>query len=127
MSATRVAADVALAAGVLAQLVCCVGVWWMRDVFDRLHFAAAGSTVGPVLIGVSVALTGFSSPSGTVQALAATAFLVLLNPVLTHATARAARHLIHGDLGTTDTEGDGDGDGDAGSRAGRAGEPEGSG
>lgn len=93
MSAVRTAADVALVAGVLAQLVCCLGVWWMRDVFDRLHFAAAGTTVGPVLIGVSVALTGFSSASGTVQALASLAFLVVLNPVLTHATGRAAHHL----------------------------------
>lgn len=98
MSAVRVAADVALAAGVLAQLVCCLGVWWMRDVFDRLHFAAAGTTVGPVLVGVSVALTGFSSTSGTVQALAAVALLILLNPVLTHASGRAARQLVHGDL-----------------------------
>jgi monovalent cation/proton antiporter MnhG/PhaG subunit len=97
VSAVRVVADVALAAGVVAQLVCCLGVWWMRDVFDRLHFAAAGSTVGPVLIGVAVALTGFSSVSGTVQALAAVAFLVVLNPVLTHATGRAARRL--GDSG----------------------------
>ncbi|TQJ91258.1 monovalent cation/H(+) antiporter subunit G [Streptomyces sp. SLBN-31] len=103
MNAVRVAADATLAAGVLAQLVCCLGVWWMRDVFDRLHFAAAGTTVGPVLIGVSVALTGFSSVSGTVQALAAVAFLVVLNPVLTHATGRAARRLIHGDLEPPDS------------------------
>ncbi|MBP0458763.1 monovalent cation/H(+) antiporter subunit G [Streptomyces montanisoli] len=107
MSAVRVAADVTLAAGVLAQLVCCLGVVWMRDVFDRLHFAGAGTTVGPVLIGVSVALTGFSSPSGTVQSLVALAFLVLLGPVLTHATGRAARNLLHGDLGPTGHKPDG--------------------
>jgi uncharacterized MnhB-related membrane protein len=53
----------------------------MRDVFDRLHFAAAGTLAGPVLIGVAVALTGFSSPSGTVQTLAALAFLVLVDPL----------------------------------------------
>ena len=107
MSAVRVAADVTLGAGVLAQLVCCLGVVWMRDVFDRLHFAGAGTTVGPVLIGVSVALTGFSSPSGTVQSLAALAFLVVLGPVLTHATGRAARDLLHGDLGPTRDRPDG--------------------
>lgn len=104
MSAARVTAQVLLAAGVLAQLVCCVGVWWMRDVFDRLHYAAAGTTAGPVLIGVSVALTGFSSPSGTVQALAALAFLVVLNPLLVHATARAARRMHHHDVRTRDEE-----------------------
>ncbi|WP_306187308.1 MULTISPECIES: monovalent cation/H(+) antiporter subunit G [unclassified Streptomyces] len=105
MSAARVASDVALATGVAAQLVCCVGVWWMRDVFDRLHFAAAGTTVGPVLIGVSVALSPFSSPSGTVQALAALLFLVVLNPVLTHATGRAARHRVLRDSGPPSPQG----------------------
>lgn len=42
MSATTLVADVLLGAGVLAELVCCLGVVWMRDVFDRLHFSAAG-------------------------------------------------------------------------------------
>ncbi|MFF9408100.1 monovalent cation/H(+) antiporter subunit G [Streptomyces anandii] len=99
MSAAHVVADIALAAGVVAQLACCLGVWWMRDVFDRLHFSAAGTTLGPLLIGVSVAITGFSSLSGTVQALAAIALLVLLNPVLTHATGRAARRQTLRDAG----------------------------
>jgi monovalent cation/proton antiporter MnhG/PhaG subunit len=100
VSAPDVLARVLLAAGVLAQLLCCVGLWWMRDVFDRLHYAAAGTTAGPVLIGASVAITGFSSPSGTVQTLAALAFLLVLNPLLVHATARAARSLHHGDVRT---------------------------
>jgi monovalent cation/proton antiporter MnhG/PhaG subunit len=104
VSAAHVLALALLAAGALAQLLCCVGVWWMRDVFDRLHYAAAGTLAGPVLIGVAVALTGFSSPSGTVQTLAALAFLVLLNPLLVHATARAARRLHHGDVRTREGE-----------------------
>ncbi|HET6635683.1 MAG TPA: monovalent cation/H(+) antiporter subunit G [Streptomyces sp.] len=115
MSAAEVAARALLAAGVLAQLLCCAGVWWMRDVFDRLHYAAAGTTAGPVLIGASVAITGFSSPSGTVQALAALGLLVLLNPLLVHATARAARGLHHRDVRTRDEETNADPGSDSGS------------
>jgi monovalent cation/proton antiporter MnhG/PhaG subunit len=100
MSASAAVAHALLAAGVLAELICCVGVWWMRDVFDRLHYSGAGSLVGPVLIGASVAITGFSQLSGTVQSLAALAFLAALGPALTHATARSARRLVHRDLAT---------------------------
>jgi monovalent cation/proton antiporter MnhG/PhaG subunit len=100
VSVAEAAARALLVMGVAAELVCCVGVWWMRDVFDRLHFSAAGTTLGPVLIGVSVVLTGFSSLSGTVQSVAAVVFLLVLNPVLTHSTARAARRLTHRDVRT---------------------------
>lgn len=98
MNATQVAAQVLLWAGVAAELVCCVGVWWMRDVFDRLHYAAAASTLGPVLIGISTALTGTGSLAGNVEAVAATAVLLLVNPLVTHAMARAARQLLYGDV-----------------------------
>lgn len=99
MTAAELCAQVLLWVGVATQLVCCIGVWWMRDVFDRLHFAAAASGVGPVLLGGAVALTGTGSLSGTVQAVTAAAVLVLLNPLLTHATGRAARQLLHDDIG----------------------------
>lgn len=91
MSAAGVVAQVLLWLGVLAQLLCCLGTWWLRDVFDSLHFAAAGSTVGPVLIGTAVAILGTGSVSGTVETVAACALLLAVNPLLTHATARAAR------------------------------------
>ena len=42
--------DVLLGVGVAAQLLCCVGVLVMRDAFDRLHYAGAGSNVGAFLI-----------------------------------------------------------------------------
>lgn len=85
-----VAADFFLYAGILAELVCVIGVVWMKDTFDQLHFSAAGSTLGPLLIAVAVVLTGFSSLSGTVECVVAVAALITLNPVLTHATGRLA-------------------------------------
>lgn len=107
MSAAELAAQVLLWAGVAAQLVCCVGVWWMRDVFDRLHYAAAATGVGPVLVGGSVVVSGGAgSVSGTVEAITAIAVVVLGGPLCTHAIGRAARVMLHGHLG----HGHGDGD-----------------
>jgi monovalent cation/proton antiporter MnhG/PhaG subunit len=83
-------AELLVTAGVAAQLICVVGVCWLRDAFDALHFAAAGSTLGPVLIGAAVVVAGFSSPAATIQCVVALVLLVALNPVLTHVTARLA-------------------------------------
>lgn len=93
MSVRTAAADVLVVLGVLAELVCVVGVVWMREVLDRLHFAAAGTTVGPVLVAVAIAVAGMSTVSALVQSLAALLALLVLNPVLTHATGRAVYRL----------------------------------
>lgn len=106
MSARAVTADVVLVLGVLAELVCVLGTVWMRDVLDRLHFAAAGTTVAPVLVAIAVVLAGMSTTSALVQSLAALLALLLLNPVLTHATARAVHRLRRtGDPGASTPEG----------------------
>ena len=75
-----------------------VGLAVHRSVYDRLHYAAAATTIGPGCIALAVALRETVSPSGHValnsaglETLAAALVLFLLNPVLTHATARAAR------------------------------------
>jgi monovalent cation/proton antiporter MnhG/PhaG subunit len=99
MTAAQLAAQVLLWTGVASELICCLGLWFMRDVFDRLHFAAAGTSIGPLFIGVSAALTGTGSLSATVEAVTATAVLLLVSPLLTHATGRAARRLLHDDIG----------------------------
>jgi monovalent cation/proton antiporter MnhG/PhaG subunit len=84
--------DVFLVLGVGCQLVCCVGVVAMRNVFDRLHYAAAGTTLGPVLIGAAVLIRESVSAAG-LETILTVALVFLLNPVLTIATARAARRL----------------------------------
>jgi monovalent cation/proton antiporter MnhG/PhaG subunit len=84
--------DLCLGFGVGCQIVCCLGVVVMRNVFDRLHYAAAGTTLGPVAIGAAV-LIRESVSAGGLQTIATVALLFLLNPVLTIATARAARRL----------------------------------
>jgi len=84
--------DIFLALGVGCQLVCCLGVVVMRTALDRLHYAAAGTTLGPILVGIAV-LIRESVSAGGLETIATVAFLVLLNPVLTIATARAAQRV----------------------------------
>lgn len=99
MTAGHVIAQTLLWAGVAAQIVCSVGFGWMDNVFDRLHYAAAATTVGPLLIAVSAALTGAGTSSGTIEVVIACAVLLFLNPIVTHAMGRSARQLVYDDVG----------------------------
>jgi multicomponent Na+:H+ antiporter subunit G len=96
MSAS-LAVDLLLGLGVAAQLLCCLGVLVMRTAADRLHYAAAGTTVGPVLV-LAAVLVREGVTSAGLQAIAAVGVLFLVNPVLVHATGRAARLLDAGTL-----------------------------
>jgi multicomponent Na+:H+ antiporter subunit G len=79
-----------LAAGVLVQLLCAVGVVAMRDVFDRLHYVGPASAVGPFLFAAAALVEdSFSQPG--VKALVVALLLAVTSPVLSHATARALR------------------------------------
>ena len=62
----------------------------MRDVFDRLHYAMAATTVPPFLLAAAVIVEeGWTQPG--INALVVAAALFLLSSVLAHALARAAR------------------------------------
>jgi monovalent cation/proton antiporter MnhG/PhaG subunit len=89
---------VLLALGVGAELVCCVGVLVMRNAFDRLHYAAAATTLGPFLIGAAVLVRESVSAAG-LETIAVVAVLLLHNPVVEIATARAARRIEYGRIG----------------------------
>jgi len=86
------AVDILLALGVVLELLCCVGVVVMRTTYDRLHYAAAGTTVPAFLILAAVLVKQHLSGGG-LDAIAAVALMCLLNPVLVVATARAARRI----------------------------------
>ena len=105
MSGVDLAADALLAIGVAAELVCVAGLVTRRSVYDRLHYAAAATTVGPGCIACAIALRETVSPSGDVdpnsagiETLVTGLVIFLLNPVLTHAIARAARMQERGTL-----------------------------
>lgn len=89
---SNVAVDVLLVLAVLAAVVCCTGVIVMRTSLDRLHYAAAGTTL-PAFFVLAAVLVREHVSSGGLEAIAAIALLFLLNPVLVVATARAIRRL----------------------------------
>lgn len=94
-AAGNLAVDVLLAAAVVCVLVCVLGVLVMPTTFDRLHYAAAASTI-PAFLVLAAVLVREHVSSGGLEAIAAVAVLFLLSPVLTIATSRAARAVDYG-------------------------------
>ncbi len=87
----RVVASIALLVlGVGIELACCVGVLVMRGVYDKLHYTAPATTLGAFAIAGAVLLRTPLVQFG-IKALLIAIALLITNPVLTHAAARAAR------------------------------------
>lgn len=86
------AVDVLLSLGVAGELLCCVGVLVMRTTYDRLHYAAAGTTV-PAFFILAAVLVREHLSSGGLDAIAAVGLALLLTPVLVIAIARVARRI----------------------------------
>jgi multisubunit Na+/H+ antiporter MnhG subunit len=78
-----------VALGVLVQLLCCWGVALLRTSADRLHAAAAGGTLGPLLIAAAILLEESVSSAG-LGTLLAVALVLLLNGAVTLAIGRVA-------------------------------------
>lgn len=92
MHAADLAVDLLLALGVAAELLCVAGVLVMRTTLDRLHYAAACTTVPAFLI-LAAVLVREHLTAGGIEAIAAVALLFLLNPAVVISTARAAHRL----------------------------------
>jgi multisubunit Na+/H+ antiporter MnhG subunit len=92
MAASDLAVDVLLGVGVGAELLCVAGVLVMSTTLDRLHYAAAATTVPAFLILLATLIREHLSAGG-LQAIAAVGLLFLINPALVIATARAARRI----------------------------------
>ncbi len=103
MKTSDILVDVFLVAGVACQLICCLGVFAMRGVFNRLHFTSAGTTLGPLLIGAAVLVRQTTSSAG-IETFVTMAMILFLGPVLTIATVRVARREEIGQIGPTSDE-----------------------
>jgi multicomponent Na+:H+ antiporter subunit G len=79
-----------LLAAVGVELVCSLGLLAITDSFDRLHFLGPASSIGSLLVAAAIVVEESLSSNG-IKALAAAFLLLLTSPILTHATARAAR------------------------------------
>jgi monovalent cation/proton antiporter MnhG/PhaG subunit len=85
-----------LALGVTVQLLSCLGVIFMPNLMDRLHFLTPATSFGPGFIAIAIVIEEALDHQG-IFALLVAGFLLAFGPVLTHATARAARIRRHGD------------------------------
>jgi monovalent cation/proton antiporter MnhG/PhaG subunit len=92
MTGWDLAVDVLLGLGVAGELLCVAGVLAMRTTYDRLHYAAAATSV-PAFLVLAAVLVREHFSSGGLDAIAAVVLLFLLNPALVIATARAARRI----------------------------------
>jgi multicomponent Na+:H+ antiporter subunit G len=92
---TEVLVAVLLIVAVLAVLISCLGMLVMHDALDQLHFTAPAATIAPAAVAVAVLLEEPLSSAG-IKSVIVAALLIVTTPVLSHATARAARIREHG-------------------------------
>ena len=93
---TEVVVWILVVLGTVVQVLSVLGLLLARDPYDRLHFTGPASTIAPVAFALAVIVDeGPVTQAGVKSVLTALA-LVVLNGVLVHATARAARIREHG-------------------------------
>jgi monovalent cation/proton antiporter MnhG/PhaG subunit len=82
--------DILLYVAVATVLVSAIGLLVMKNVNERLHYLGPLTTLSTFLIAAAVFIQEGLSDAATKSIISALA-LALMNAVLTHATARAAR------------------------------------
>ena len=87
-----------LTVGVAVQLAGVVGVVVAPDVYDRLHFTGPASIFGPTTIALAIVIDEGALSQAGIKSLLVALLLLALNPILVHATARAAYVRQHGSL-----------------------------
>ncbi|MDQ3661522.1 MAG: monovalent cation/H(+) antiporter subunit G [Actinomycetota bacterium] len=81
---------VLLSGAVAVELSCALALFVVKDSFDRLHFLGPAAALGPLLVVTALVVENALSTNG-VKAILTGGLLLLSGPVVTHATARAAR------------------------------------
>ena len=96
--------DVLVALGVAIELAACVGLVAMRNAIDRIHYAGAGTVVGPALIAAAVCVEEGLFTTNGLNAVVVALLLALLGGALATATARVIRLRDRGTLESTPAE-----------------------
>ena len=96
--------DVLVGLGVAIELASCVGLLAMRTAIDRIHYAGAGTVVGPALIAAAVCVEEGLFTTNGLNAVVVAALLAVLGAALATATARAIRLRERGTLESTPAE-----------------------
>jgi multisubunit Na+/H+ antiporter MnhG subunit len=84
-------------AAVAIELAACVGLVVAGSHHDRLHYASLAAVLPPMLLAAAVALEQ-GAAIATWNAILVAVMLLLVNAVLSHATARVARRRGYGDV-----------------------------
>ena len=90
VSFQEIAIPLLLAVGVAGFAITSAGLLVSDDAYDQIHFLAPGTLVGSVAIPAAVVLHEGLSQAGA-KAILIGILLFFSNPVLSHATGRAAR------------------------------------
>lgn len=85
-----IAIDILLALGVLITLVSVLGMWRMRDPYQKMHFIAAPAFLSAGCFTAAIFLQDGLKPEAF-KALITTFVLIGMNTAVTHAAARALR------------------------------------
>lgn len=104
MSPREVIVAVLLGLSVVVTLLSVIGVLVVRDIYQRLHFVTPAAVLAPLLVAAAVVVKEALNVRG-LQTIAAVTAMVALGPILTHATARAARVNQKGDWRVSPKEG----------------------
>ena len=96
--------DVLVALGVAVELAACVGLVAMRNAIDRIHYAGAGTVVGPALIAAAVCVEEGVFTTNGLNAVVVALLLALLGGALATGTARVIRLRDRGTLESTPAE-----------------------
>jgi multisubunit Na+/H+ antiporter MnhG subunit len=99
-----VTVDVLVALGVAIELASCVGLLAMRTAIDRIHYAGAGTVVGPALIAAAVCVEEGLLTTNGLNAVVVAFLLAILGAALATATARAIRLRERGTVESTPAE-----------------------
>lgn len=98
MTAAAWIATILLAIAVGVVWVCAAGLLVARDAFDRLHCVGPVTVLGSCCVAGAIVVAEGASPSA-IKAVLVGLSLLAVGPILTHATARAARFRGEGGLG----------------------------
>jgi multicomponent Na+:H+ antiporter subunit G len=90
MTGRDIAVAVLLGFGIAGFALTSMGLVLSDDVYEQIHYLAPGSLIGAVAIPAAVVVQEGLSQAGA-KAILIALLLFLSNPVLSHATARAAR------------------------------------
>lgn len=89
MSAMQIAVNSLLICGAAVTVVSCVGFFFMRDLYDRMHYMSPTATVGVGCFALAAILD--QGKQAGIKAALIFVVVVVSNAVLSHITARAAR------------------------------------